>query len=133
MGLYCGSGSSVGIATDYGLDGPGTNPGGDEMFRTRPDRSLGPHSLLYNGYRVFPEGKVRSGRAADHSYLYPSSGPHRPVTESLYIFYFFTRNILCVSANLVKPAAFRASLDYLKICQLHEFVIGFPKLSSGKL
>ena len=28
----CGSGSSVGIATDYGLDGPGSNPGGDEIF-----------------------------------------------------------------------------------------------------
>jgi hypothetical protein len=25
-------GSSVGIATDYGLDGPGSNPGGDEIF-----------------------------------------------------------------------------------------------------
>ena len=24
-------------------------------------------SLLYNGYRVFPGGKVRPGRAADHS------------------------------------------------------------------
>jgi hypothetical protein len=28
-----GPGSSVGIATDYGLDGPGSNPGGDEIFR----------------------------------------------------------------------------------------------------
>ena len=36
-----GPGSSVGIATDYGLDGPGSNPGGDEIFR--PSRSiLGP-------------------------------------------------------------------------------------------
>jgi len=26
------AGSSVGIATDYGLDGPGSNPGGDEIF-----------------------------------------------------------------------------------------------------
>jgi len=25
-------GSSVGIATDYVLDGPGSNPGGDEFF-----------------------------------------------------------------------------------------------------
>ena len=25
----CGQGSSVSIATDYGLDGPGLNPGGD--------------------------------------------------------------------------------------------------------
>ena len=24
--------SSVGIATEYGLDGPGSNPGGDEIF-----------------------------------------------------------------------------------------------------
>ena len=28
----CGPGSSFGIATDYGLDGPGSNPGGDEIF-----------------------------------------------------------------------------------------------------
>jgi len=27
-----GPGSCVGIATDYGLDGPGSNPGGDEIF-----------------------------------------------------------------------------------------------------
>ena len=37
----CGPGSSVGIATDYGLDGPGSNPGGDEIFY--PSRmALGP-------------------------------------------------------------------------------------------
>ena len=36
-----GPGSSVGIATDYGLDGPGSNPGGDEIFcPSRP--ALGP-------------------------------------------------------------------------------------------
>ena len=39
--LECGPGSSVGIATDHGLDGPGSNPGGDEIFR--PSRlALGP-------------------------------------------------------------------------------------------
>ena len=39
--ICCGPGSSVGIATDYGLDGPGSNPGGDENFRpSRP--ALGP-------------------------------------------------------------------------------------------
>jgi len=37
----CGPGSSVGIATDYGLDGPGSNTGGDETFRpSKP--ALGP-------------------------------------------------------------------------------------------
>ena len=30
-GKMCGPGSSVGIATDYGLDGLGSNPGGDEI------------------------------------------------------------------------------------------------------
>ena len=45
----------------------GSNPGGGEIFRTCPDRPWGPPSLLYNGYRVFPGGKVRPGRAADHS------------------------------------------------------------------
>ena len=30
--VYCGPSSSVDIATDYGLDGPGSNPGGDEIF-----------------------------------------------------------------------------------------------------
>ena len=29
----CGPGSSVGIAIDYGLNGPGSNSGGDEIFR----------------------------------------------------------------------------------------------------
>ena len=28
-----GPGSSIGIATDYGLDGPGSNTGRDEIFR----------------------------------------------------------------------------------------------------
>jgi hypothetical protein len=53
-----GPGSSVGIATGYGLDSPGPNPGRGEIFRTRPDRPWDPPSLLYNGYRVFPEGKA---------------------------------------------------------------------------
>jgi len=37
----CGPGSSVYIGTDYGLDGLGSNPGGDEIFC--PSRlALGP-------------------------------------------------------------------------------------------
>jgi len=36
-------------------------------FSARPDRLWGLPSLLYNGCRVFPGGKVRPGRAADHS------------------------------------------------------------------
>ena len=37
----CGPGSSVGIATEYGLEGLGSNPGGDETYHPfRP--ALGP-------------------------------------------------------------------------------------------
>jgi len=35
---YVGRDSSVGIATRYWLDAPGSNLGDSEIFRTRPDR-----------------------------------------------------------------------------------------------
>jgi len=42
--MSCGPGSSVGIATNYGLNGPGSNPGGDEILRpSKP--TLGPTHL----------------------------------------------------------------------------------------
>ena len=61
-----GTGTSAGIATDYGLDGPGSYPSG-ARFSARPDRPWGPPSLLYNGYRAFPGGKLWPGRTADPS------------------------------------------------------------------
>jgi len=43
-----GRGSSGGIATDYGLDGPGSNPGGDEVFRPfRPALRLTQHPVKW--------------------------------------------------------------------------------------
>ena len=45
----------------------GSNLGWGEIFRTCSDRRWGPHTLLYNGYRVFPRGKLRPRRTADHS------------------------------------------------------------------
>ena len=61
-----GPGSSVGIATDNGLDGPGIESRWDDIFR-RPDRPWNPPSLLYNGYRVFPGGRKRQGRDTEPS------------------------------------------------------------------
>ena len=63
----CGPGSSVGIVTGYGLDGPGSSASGGEIFLTCPDRPWGPPSLLYNAYRVFPGGKERPRRDAEPS------------------------------------------------------------------
>ena len=57
-------GSSLSITTGWTVRR--SNPGG-ARFSARPDRPWGPPSLLYNAYRVFPGGKVRPGRAADHS------------------------------------------------------------------
>ena len=54
-----GRNSSVGIAVPTGWTFHGSNPGGGEIFRTRPDRPWGPPSLLYDGYRIsFPGGKA---------------------------------------------------------------------------
>jgi len=90
-------------------------------FSARPDRLWGPPSILYNGYRVFPEDKVRPRHAADHSppssasvmeeYSYTSTnllGHTGPVTGSLHHFYvlksvkniemkrFYTDGINCI-------------------------------------
>jgi hypothetical protein len=65
--FYYGTGSSVGIATGYGQDCPKIESRWDEIFRTCLDRPWVPPSLLYNEYRVFPGGKERPGRDADHS------------------------------------------------------------------
>ena len=77
-----GPGSSVGIVTDYGLDGSGIESRWwGEIFRTCPDRPWGPTSLLYDGYRVFPGGKERPERDADPSHtssavVYSPYGPY---------------------------------------------------------
>ena len=57
--IHVGRDSVVGIATRNGLDGPGIeSQWGKRLFRSRPDQPLGPPSLLYNGYRIFPGGKA---------------------------------------------------------------------------
>ena len=47
-----------------------SNPGGSEIFRTRPDRPWGPPSLLYNGYPVFPRGKAAGGWCWPHTPIF---------------------------------------------------------------
>ena len=44
-----------------------SSPDGDESFRTCPDWSWGPPSLLYNGYREFPGSKEQQGRDPEPS------------------------------------------------------------------
>ena len=73
-------GSSVGIVTDYGLDGPGSNTGGDEIFRPSSP-VLGPTHPPVKWVPGLSGGKVRPGRAADHSHpiLVPQSWKSRAI------------------------------------------------------
>ena len=67
VSVVSGPGSSVGIATGYGLDGPGIETRWERDFPHLSRPALGPPSLLHNGYRVFPGGKERPGPDADPS------------------------------------------------------------------
>jgi hypothetical protein len=58
--------NSVGIATRYGLEVHGPNPGEGKILRTRPDRPWGLPSLLYNGYRVSFPGVQWPRRDVEH-------------------------------------------------------------------
>ena len=72
--MGCGPGSSVGIATDFGLDGSGFESQWDEFLSALPDRLWGSPSLLYNAYRFFPG--VENGRGVllyTHPLLVPLS------------------------------------------------------------
>jgi hypothetical protein len=64
-----GPGSSVGIATDYGLEGPGIEskkiPVGGDIFCTRSDRPWGHPASCTMGTGSFP-GVKRPGRGADY-------------------------------------------------------------------
>ena len=97
MYYVVGRDGSVGIATRYGLDWPGSNTGGGRVFRTHPDWPWGPPGLLYNGYRVSCPKVKRPGRGVDHShpsgaevkervelYFYSTVGPSWPVVGELY-------------------------------------------------
>ena len=82
--------SSVDIATDYGLDGPRSNPGGDEIFRLSR-LALGAHPASCKmGTESFPG--VKCGRGVlltTHPLLVPRSWKNRaiPLTGSLYLIY----------------------------------------------
>jgi hypothetical protein len=90
--------SVQGLATGWTVRG--SNPGGGEIFRSRPDWPWGPPSLLYNGYRVSFPGVKRRGRGFNHPppssarvkervklYLYSPSGPSWPVLGRTLPFY----------------------------------------------
>jgi hypothetical protein len=121
---------------------------GVEIFRTCPDRSWVPPILLYNGFQFFSRGKLRPGRAADHS---PSSsaavmdeyscnsthplGHTGPVTGSFYLYKRiiypsqWQRGLRCVSETArllglwvrIPPGSWMSGLSVV-CCQLDELI-----------
>jgi len=69
-----GRDSVVGTATRYGSDGSEFDPGGDEIFSTRPEWPWGPPSLLTRVTGSFP-GIQRPGVA------FPNPLTYREVKE----------------------------------------------------
>ena len=67
--LYCGQGSIVGIATGYGLDGPGIESRWEWDFPHLSRQALGPTQLPVQWVPGLSRGKERPGRDADPSPL----------------------------------------------------------------
>ena len=96
---YLRAGIAVDIATLYGLQGPGSDPNGDKIFRIRPDRPQDAPSPLYNEHRVCFQGVELPERGVDHPppicaeinlqepcVLYIGRAYHYPLDAPFYIY-----------------------------------------------
>jgi hypothetical protein len=125
--FICAPDSSVGIATGYGLDGPGIESRCGRCL-THLSRPWGPPSLLYNWYRLsFPEVK-RPGRDVDHPtpttaevketvelYLYSPSGPSWPVLRWTWILFCEQKFLLPFTLKDLQFKTVTAGARYLSL------------------
>ena len=144
--ILCEPGSSVGIATEYGLGGPGIESRWDEIFR--PSRlALGPTQPPVKWVSGLLGGKLRPGGAADHSP--PSSAAVMksrampvptiwttigPVTGTLYILnlifnarvpkYLCAVELLALNISLNAISYLICSSSFIRICSLQLCILG---------
>jgi len=62
----CARDNIVGIATRYGLEGPGLRSSGGVVWSAHPDRSRSPLSLLYIRLRLLFPGVEQPWRCPSH-------------------------------------------------------------------
>ena len=68
----------------------GSNPGGDEIFRTYPERLWGPPSLLYNGYQVLSLSNEHSSQVKDQGRRQYCHNRHKEISLSAYTWCIYT-------------------------------------------
>jgi hypothetical protein len=84
LNWYCvGVITRSGLRLAMGFTVGGSNPGGDEIFHTRPDRPRGPPSPLNNGYWFSFPGVKWPGHGVDHS---PPSSAEVKERVELYLY-----------------------------------------------
>ena len=111
-----GRDSSVGIATRYGLDGPGSNPGWGARFSAPVQTGPGAHPVSYIMGTGSFLGVKRPGRGVDHPppssaevkeraelHLF-SSGPSWPVVGWTLLHHQFAIRLHCVQGTSVSPS-----------------------------
>jgi len=81
ISIMCGPGSSVDIVTDYCLDDPGSNLGGDEIFRPLQTGPRAHPAFCKMGTGSFPGVKCGQGvTLTPHSLLVPRSWKTKAIT-----------------------------------------------------
>ena len=78
-----------------------SNPGGGEIFRTRPDWPWGPPSLLYNGGRVSFPGIKRRGHCVNHALPSSAEVKERVELSVLWLVHSLFRSVFSTERDLV--------------------------------
>ena len=94
----------------------GSNPGGDKMFRIRPDRHWGPPSLLYKGYRVSLSEVKRLWHGLDYS-----TSSNAEVQEEIDLYLYFPSGSLWPVLTWIVPLLYTISISPVYANSLQTF------------